>query len=404
MQKRKILFTATACLALASSANALFPLFGGEVGISATAAYRYDSNINANSSDEGDSIFTIAPSIQWARKKGLIAIEMGMGFSYLLYADTGSDRTSVVATPITPFTPFGFAVVTQDGNDAINPNYYLRLSGPNGIASPLTYQLNFAFQRTTEANSLVGEITDTLNYDLVADVNYAVNDKYSIGISPSIQYQDYRTTGFGDVFSASLALDLQYAYSEKLNLDGGYRVRYQHVNSTGVRPVYESIDHTFFVGAFGVLLPKVTGNAQVGLTYRDWLSPTNIEENFVYPYVNVGLSWAYDEKTSFGFNAGVDLGQSPGNQGLETAMAGITASHSFTDQLSANAGFTYTHTFLTSAFNREDNSYYFDAGLSYMINRWASAGLTGGYQINDSDDPTFEYDRWNVGANLSVHF
>jgi len=261
----------------------------------------------------------------------------------------------------------------------------------------------FGFQRVTEANSLVGELTDSYNYDVTGNLNYELSDRYSIGISPAFQYQDYRTAAFSDVLSTNLAVDLQYAYSEKLSFDVGYRFRYEYTPSSINGPKLEALDHTLFAGAFGILAPKLTGNAQIGISYRDWLSPTT-QDNFVYPYVNVGLGWAFSEKTSFSFNAGVDLGESPGNQGLETASAAIGVSHTFTDQISANAGFDYTHTFLTGTTNRTDDNFAFTAGLDYNINSWANAGVSGGYQFNNSDNPLFEYRSWNVFVNLGVHF
>ncbi|GHB91965.1 outer membrane beta-barrel protein [Cerasicoccus arenae] len=400
MHKRNILLSATACIALASQVNALFPVMGGEVGVSLNTKYGYSSNINANSGEEGDDILTITPAVQFIRRQGIVTLDVGAGVSIIRYDKTGNSRS--VVTP-TILSPFGFVITPQKGNNSVDPFFYLKLAGPNGVTSPLTAQLLFDFRRVTEANDLVGELTSSYNYNVVADLNYKLSDRFSIGVSPSFQYQDYRTSGFSDVLSASLATDLQYNYSELLSFDAGYRFRYEYTPSSRNGPTYESMDHTLFAGAFGVIAPKVTGNAQVGLTYRDWIDP-NTESNFVYPYVNIGLEWAYDDKTTFGLNAGVDLGQSPGNQGLETAGAGITASHEFTDQWSANAAFDYTHTFFTGVTNRRDDSFIFGGGLLYKINEWANAGLNGSYQFNDSDVNTFHYNSWQVFGNVGVHF
>lgn len=400
MHTRNILLTATACVALASQSHALFPVLGGEVGVSLSSSAGYNSNINANSGEEGDYIWTITPGVQFARRQGLFTIDMTAGFTTFLYKDTGGDRT--IITP-NPFVPLGFTVNQQDGNDSINPYFTLSLAGPQGIDVPYSSQLLFAFQRVTEANSLVGQLTDSYNYSVVFDLVYDISEKYGVGISPAFEYQDYVTDGFADVLSTSIAIDLQYNYSEKLTFDAGYRFRYEYTPSSRSGPTFEALDHTLFVGAFGVLAPKVTGNAQVGLSYRDWLSPST-QDNFVYPYLNIGVDWAYSEKTSFNFNAGVDLGESPGNQGLETATAGVGVSHQFTNQITANANFSYAHTFFTSAVNRTDNSYTGAAGVNYAINSWADAGVTGSYQFNDSDNPLFRYSRWSVFGNVGVHF
>lgn len=400
MHTRKNLLTATACIALATQAHALFPVFGGEVGVSLSSSAGYNSNINANSGEEGDFIWTISPEVQYARRQGIYSIDMSAGFTTFLYKDTGSDRTTV--TP-NPFAPLGFVVNTQDGNDSINPYFTLSIGGPQGIDAPYTTQLLFSFRRVTEANNLVGELTDSYDYAVVFDFVYNLNEKYAVGISPSFEYQDYRTAGFADVLSTSVAFDLQYNYSEKLTFDAGYRIRYEYTPSSRSGPSFEAFDHTVFVGAFGVLAPKVTGNAQIGLSYRDWLSPST-QDNFVYPYLNVGISWMFSQKTTFDFNAGVDLGESPGNQGLETAYAGVSANHRFTDQLSTSLGFGYTHTFLTGNTNRTDDNYAVNFSANYDINSWAFAGVNAGYQFNDSDDPLFRYSSWSAFGTVGVHF
>ncbi|WP_309400627.1 outer membrane beta-barrel protein [Cerasicoccus maritimus] len=379
MHTRNTLLTATACLAVATNAYALFPVLGGEVGVALNTSWGYDSNINANSGEQGDDVLTVTPSLDWTRSQGINHLTISTGFSIVRYGSTGNV------------------------NDSINPNFTATLSGPNGVSSNLTYNLGFSFFRSTDANDLVGQITDIYNYDFTTNFTYQVNEKWGVGLAPSIQYQDYRTAGFADILSTAIATSLQYSYSEKLTLDGGYRFRYQYVPSSSSGPTSESIDHTLFIGAFGVLAPKVTGNVQTGISYRDWLKPST-QDNFVYPYVNAGVSWAYSQKTTFTANAGVDLGQSPANQGLETAYAGIGVSHMFTDQFSGGLNFDYIHSFFTGPTNRSDNAYVIGGNFEYIINSWASAGLTASYQWNDSDVSTFQYNRWNVFGNVNIHF
>lgn len=399
MRTKNTLLTATACLALASSANALYPVLGGEIGVSLGTKYGYDSNINANSNENGDSILTITPAVQFVRNKGVNSISLGGGFNIIRYDRFGNDQTVIGPNALGVPTP-----TFIEGNNSINPYFYASVSGPNGVqGAPLVYNLMFAFSRNTSANSLVGQITDVFNYDFSADFNYRLNDLWALGISPAVQYQDYRTNGFADVFSTSLALDGQYSYSEKLTFDAGYRIRYQYVPSSSSGPTNESLDHTLFVGAFGVLAPKLTGNVQTGISYREWLKP-NSQSDFVYPYVNAAVSWAVNEKTSLGAMVNVDVGQSPANQGLETASAGVSATHILTDQFTADAGFDYVHTFFTGTTNRSDNAFILYAGIDYDINKWAAAGLNTSYQWNDSDVSTFQYDRWQIFADLTVSF
>ncbi|WP_309381087.1 outer membrane beta-barrel protein [Cerasicoccus frondis] len=353
---------------------------GGEIGVALDTSWGYDSNINANSSESGDDILTVTPSVQFVRKQGINVITMGTGFSVVRYGDTGTQ------------------------NDSINPNFYATLAGPQGIQSNLTYNLGFNFARTTNANSLVGQITDIYNYDLTTDFIYSLNSKWSIGFSPSVQYQDYKTPGFADITSVAAAIDGQYSYSEKLTFDAGYRYRYQYVPSSASGPTHESMDHTLFVGAFGVLAPKLSGNVQTGISYRDWVKPSN-QDNFVYPYVNIGVDWDYSDKTTFNANVGVDTGQSPANQGLESVSASVGATHRFSDQVTTGLDFTYLRTFFTGGLiNRTDDAFIISGNLNYNINSWASAGANASYQWNDSTISTFAYDRWQIFGNVTIAF
>jgi len=95
MHTRKILLSATASLALATQVHALFPVLGGEVGVSLSSSAGYNSNINANSAEDGDFIWTISPGVQFVRRQGLIQIDVSAGFTTYLYKDTGGDYTQV---------------------------------------------------------------------------------------------------------------------------------------------------------------------------------------------------------------------------------------------------------------------------------------------------------------------
>ncbi|MEO0794552.1 MAG: outer membrane beta-barrel protein [Verrucomicrobiota bacterium] len=400
MRKSTTLIAATAIAALSNQAFGLFSVMGGEVGVSLTARYGYDSNINANNGQEGDDILTVTPAVTFIRERGIISLEAGASVSFQFFNDTGSDRNVLVLTPGGP------TIVNQGGNDSIDPSFYLKLSGPNGIDSKTSYSALVGIQRTSEANDLVGQRTTSWNYNGTLDIIHRLNDKYGVGVTPFFQYQQYRGDSFGDVLSTGASVDGQYYYSEKLSFDAGYRFRYQHTDSVSVPPrsALESFDHTLFVGAFGVLAPKITGNAQFGVTYRDYTKSPGLSD-YVYPFINMGLDYAFDEKTVFSLTADADGSQSPGSQGLRQIGAGVSARHQFIRQLSATAGFNYTHSFLDgNGLDRTDDNYAATANVKYDINKWAFAAIDARYQFNGSDNGFFRYDRWQIFGSLGVQF
>jgi len=388
------------CLLLAvgiPAAKALYPALGGEFGVSLNTSYGYNSNINANSGEQGDDILTLTPSIIFRREKGLISGETGAGVSIIRYGRTGENSTAIVPSAAAP----GFSFQNQAGNNSADPFAYLRLSGINNPDNPLSFDFNFNFRTTTASNDLVGQLTRSYNFNVALGTEYQLSQKFGFGFDPFFQYQIFDTAGFNDPLSTGFFIDGIYFYSEKLSFDAGYRFRYEQTNGT---PRFESFDHTFFVGAAGTFLPKVTGNVQIGFTYRDNVEPPQ-ESDLPFPYVSAGVGWAYSEKTSFNLFSLVDLSQSPGNQGIEIYSVGTGVDHTFTDKWSAGATLSYAHRkFTGNGPTRDDNQVTFGANINYDINSWAYAAISGTVSANESNIGTFGYNQFTVFGRFGASF
>lgn len=360
----------------AGSVSALVPVLDGELGVGLSARYGYDSNISANRDSKGDGIFSAEPSLIFRREQGILSLEAGAGIQIKRYSSKGR-------------------------YDSDNPFAYIEVGGLNNPDNPWSFGLGFDYARITDANDLVGEVTKSNNYNLRFRNEYRLSDKFGVGFSPFLSYQEYLSKGFNNPYSVGAAVSGIYYYSEKLQLNVGYRYNFQE---TGGTPRLKSNNHTVFVGVSGELASKLEGSVDVGITYVD-MSKTSGISNYYSPYVAAGVDWAVSEKTTVGLFSKMDVSQSPGNQGVETYSVGAGLEHRLNDQWVADSSVSYAHRiFSGNGPKRNDDVTILMVGLGYDINSWANARVDFSHQFNASNVKTFDYDRTQIFGTISAKF
>lgn len=361
----------------APNAHALFEVARGTLGVSAALSAEYDTNIFANATEQDDVSLVFTPGVNWSRNVGLVSTSAQAGMKTISFTDTS-------------------------GQDSIDPflNINLRVDrAEKGSAS-----FGFSYARTTEANDVLLDRTESDQVNGNGRIDYLYSEKTGVRFNGTFRLSDFRTAGFNDVDSFALGGGLLYRYSPKLTSDLTYSFSPENAtNLTGISDP-SSDNHRLSVGFEGALFTKVSGLFSIGYAYRDFNAGGSDDTVLLAS----SLSWAASAKTNFTLGASNNFDTTAAGQSSRAFQVTVGVRQTLTEKISISGNIGHQRVKLDElgplATSREDDAVILGLNLAYRINDRFSAqsGLT--HRISDSTNALAKYDRSVVSLGLNAAF
>jgi polysaccharide biosynthesis protein VpsM len=364
---------------------ALTPSFGlGTIGHgrlvgNASVRVDYDSNIFISNTQIDDYVTTFDGAVRYVRDSGILTFEAAIGTSVTAFLDNNDENT------IDPFTEARFGYSPSDKT---------------------TMRGNVVFKRSSIANEQVNDRTQSNDFLLDGSFEHLTTEKLGLRVLGNYAQSAYHTAGYSDVLSYGLGAHVVHHYSPKLKLLAGVTMlEWWTKDRAPGRRSPSSNDVRYSVGAEGELAPKITGDFNVGFVQREFDSTGFGDTSALYLSSRIG--WAASEKTTLSLVLSQNLSVSAADQSVKMLSGSVNLRQSFTEKLNfeGSAGVDRaTYVSFNNIGNRKDDGYVVRGRLNYLFTDSVAVDLSTGYRDNDSNLATSTYDRFNIGAGLSVRF
>lgn len=363
-------------LAAAPAAFGFAEIARGTLTADARFSGEYDSNIFANSSEEGDYSFIFMPSLSYTRNVGQISTAIQVGVKAISFQDT-SDQDSI--------------------DPSVNATFTYDRAEKGSISQTLSYL------RSSDANDTLNTRTESDEWRAVTRVDYYYSEKTGVRLNAGYRLSDYRSTGYNDVTSYNVGGGLLYRYSPKLVASATYDFSPEEATNLGAAPTSDpsSKNHRVQLGLEGELAAKLTGNVGLGVVHREF-DIGGSDDAFL---LSAAVSWAAAEKTNLTLAASNNFDTTPGAESAKNFNVNLALRQTMTEKLTLGATLGYLHSQLNQQpgpVERTDNAYITGVNGSYRLSDMISLSASLSYRINDSTLALAEYERFI--ANLSVNF
>ncbi|MEY2882132.1 MAG: hypothetical protein RLZZ15_4512 [Verrucomicrobiota bacterium] len=384
-------------MVIVSPLSAVTNVGHGRLVGTATARLDSDSNVYVSGTKKAsDIVGTANGELRYIQDASEVTFEAGVGLTALAFAD-------------------------HDELNVIDPRVSAKLGYKPSDKTDFTSDIGYA--RNTVANEALNDRTKSNDFTFNAQLEQNVTEK--LGLRGRIGYssQDYSTVNYSDVFSYTLGVDAVHYYSPKLKLIAGITTIENWTSNRSVgRRDPSGKDWRYTVGAEGEISPKVTGKVSAGLVSREF-NTAGLEDTNAF-YFSSSLAWAAAEKTIWTLTASQDLSLSAADQSLKSSVLAIGFQQGLSEKVTLDGSVGFDHANFSSVTlqravgatparlvrsSRIDDGVVLRARLNYVLTADVTADLSAGYRNNDSTDGSANlkastYDRFNIGAGLSVRF
>jgi len=377
LKHKLIAVSALAGLAAAPSVFGFAEIANGTLTANVRVSGEYDTNIFANSGEDGDYSAIFAPSLAYTRNQGQISMALQAGIKAVSFLDTS-------------------------GQDSIDPslsaNFTMDRAEKGSISQLLSYQ------RSTDANDTLNTRTESDEYRAATRVDYYYSEKTGLRLNAGYRLSAYKSTGYNDVSSWNVGGGLLYRYSPKLVASATYDFSPEEARNLPTALSDPSSDnHRLQFGLEGELAPKVTGNVGLGVVHREF-DVGGSDDAFL---LNAAVSWAAAEKTNFTLSASNNFDTTPGAESAKTFNVNLAVRQSLTEKLTAGANIGYIHAQLDQQpgpVSRTDEGYLTGVNAGYRFTDNVSLSGSVSYRYNESTLALAEYDRLVVNLSLNLSF
>jgi len=347
------------------------PTFGflefarGELFLNTTAKATYDSNIYARSEGGSDFYASIIPELQFLRQAGRGKIDL---------------RAGVDVTRFLDFTDEDFEDFFAD----------LVVSYPVSADSPLSGGLKAGFAEQSRVDEFLNARVRSEQTLISLSTHYTVSER--LGLRNSLGYDHTTIDNFSNIESATAMLGLQWSYSPHLDWFADYRLRRSQSGgeeSIG-REEVENLDQALFIGATGVLAPRLTGVASLGYQQTNARGAGPSRGLIV---THVVVEWDWRPRTDVTLAVNRDLDVSPSDESVETTGALLTLEHQIDPKIGLRGRLNYRLLDFRGQNSRQDHAFTLGAELAYLLSRYWNAGLSYDFTINDSNRPESDFTR-----------
>lgn len=370
---------ASALLLLATDATAISELGNGEILLDSKAAIEYDSNLFANSGEESDLIGSITAGIAFEQLERSV--------------------TNVVASAQVEVVRY----LDLKEFDAENLFFDFEVSYPNNLEKNAYYKFGASWSQITRARSEVGQIVESENLGVFGTYQTYLNENSEVRLLGDLNTVSFKDPAFSDSEDLSFKVNYLYLYSSKLNFVTGYRYR-DLSNEGGTGGVNSSLSsHTFDIGVEGKLRPKVEGNVSFGIQFVDFSESTDLARDAFF-YYSIELEWRPNSKTWVSLIGSDDFQASPNGGVNNFRDISIRFNQILGHKASGSIGLTYAQEDFSGSRSRRDDSITLNSQYLRSLDQNKKLGLILDYEIRESDDAFFSYDRLRLALNFQVSF
>ena len=290
-------------------------------------------------------------------------------------------------------------------------------------ARGLTYKAGDRYLNTTDqaSSELIQRERRWMNR-AYAEIDYApTNGRLAGGVDVDHQVDKYLDPALGaglNRFQMDGGFNVGYMIEPKTKAYVSYHrgVIHYTVNPPPGTPEKDSKSHTVAVGVTGRLSPKIEGQVEGGMTYREYdVAPiAGTDRIHRSGTVATDVSYAPDEFSSavLRLSRSVQESNDPNNPFYYTNDALLELSHKFPRKLSAGVNLSFTvdqyqnaQTIGATTAERRDDIYGGGVWVQYDIQKWLSTGLSYNYRERDSTFPSqFDYRDHQAAWNGSLKF
>jgi Putative beta-barrel porin 2 len=343
-----------------------------QIFVNASVSIGFDSNIFANSSNEGDIVTNSTFGLEYARRAGMISVNGRADWNLGSFA-------------------------SNSDSDFANPSLGLEFVKNSGRT---TGSVTLGASRESQADPNIGQRTDSWNYNAGLNWKYPVIERYSLAGSFGYGLVDYsdNSAGLVDLNTYSASIDLFYAYTSQRDLFVGYRIRESDTSSNG-----SSTDHAFTAGVSGKILAKLNGTVRAGYQIRQE-SPSG--ETFGSINASASTTWTVNKRFTLTGTLTKDFSTTATDSSVDTLAFNLDAQYVLTNRWSLYTGFGVGYSDFLSGIDSGRHDYYFtwSTGISYSLNDHFKASLTYSYFQNWSNRTNSTFDRNSLTLNLSTRW
>jgi polysaccharide biosynthesis protein VpsM len=254
----------------------------------------------------------------------------------------------------------------------------------------------------TQDASLNGDLvkSERTNWSTLASYRVSPKTSFSTGFEYSIL--DYERVSFTDSESYSIPANFYYAVTPKTDVSFGYRYREVSADDKPGVVGTDFTDHFFNIGARNEILPKLTGNIQVGYQTREAdLDGVEDEDG-----ISIQSSLRYEITPKLAgrlvLNRDFDVGAATSRTVTRnTARVGVDFAVSPLMTIRSDIGYLLAD---YAGIDREDETFTFDVSANYRPNDMLSVSARYGYRDNQSDGQnsatSYENHIFSVSASL----
>ncbi|HAY99355.1 MAG TPA: hypothetical protein DCY38_00995 [Opitutae bacterium] len=342
------------------------------------------SNVFLNNTEADDVVYSVVPTLGFARENGLFSLEGSAAVSVTRYDEFSANDSSDVSTKLAG---------AYDGN-------------------PLSLNASVDFTQSSSASGVVGNILETDTLTFAGGMDYYISS--ATGISAGFEHEtttpDELVFELGETTVWSARTGAFYDYSSALRFNMSLRYRQTDVENftstlaAAANVNNDSEDVGFIVGVSGQLTPVIDGLAEVGLQQRSY-DAAGLDDS-TSPYVGLAASWTISSITRLDLNASYDFSTSVTNLSSDSIQATATLNHELTSDLSGNIGVIIEESDFEAPgrADRDDSAYSVFAGVVYSLTDWGTIGLQVNYGERDSNVATATYETFSATLSASVFF
>lgn len=356
---------AVGLLSYSSTTFGFFEVARGEIFLHTTTTAAYDSNIYARSEGASDFYFSLIPELQFLRQAGRGEINARAGVDFTRFLD---------------FTAENFEDFFAN----------LEITYPVAADSPLSGGLQAGFAEQTRVDEFLNTRVRSEQTLISLSTHYEVSER--LGLRNSLGYDQTTINDFSDIKSITGMLGLQWTYSPHLDWFVDYRLRRAQSsgNEAFAQDEVENLDHALFVGATGVLAPRLTGVASVGYQQTNARGAGPGRGLIV---THMAVAWDWRPRTDVTLTVNRDLDISPSDETVETTGALLSIRHQIDPKIGLLGRFSYRLLDFRGQNSRQDHGFIFGAEIAYLLSRYWNAGLSYDFTINDSNRTESDFTR-----------
>jgi hypothetical protein len=365
-------------------ARALVTLNDGRDRIFVTGSFSatHDSNVFANSENQGDTVYSTSVVAEYTRRAGWIGVNGSVAVSASNFGDHTEQNFS-------------------------NPSYSLEFTKQSGRT---TGSISLSGARESRADAALNMRSTSWNYSSGINVKYPAGANTFTGnfVYASHRYVD--NTAFADLATYTMGADMIHILPAERELVLGYRYRYSETSFNT-----STTDHSVTAGVNGKIIRGVVGSLRAGWQARV-PHGTPGQDTFSSWTFSGTTSYAFSKRLTAALQVSKDFSTTATDSSVDVTSATLDTSYAVTPKLGMifSGGWGLTHFLgengrivlqegppVVRGAQREDSYATWSAGLNYAFAEHLklSANYTWFENWSTSSYADFVRASWGVSAS-----